>query len=234
MPFRVLSAFVTVLILAGCASLPTPRSEAIHYALTTDATLRELANECARMSPELRTLAVQAQRDWWRRNGNIVAAADYGLLQLNWDDARQPVEDQRAYLSMQILEMVQDNADTQVAEWTEGKKAGEECEDQLVRYRDGKADLSREKKYFETLVALQNEKERLTTDVDQARVINAHYRKYGRSLFVVEQKVQVLGCDRPQISMLRNAWPLEVYDAVCSDQSYLLIQCEWGRCDVRQ
>ena len=235
MPIRVLSALLLgLVVLAGCASLPTPRSEAIHYALVKDATLRELANECARMGPELRSLAVQAQRDWWRRNGNVVAAADYGLLQLNWDDAREPLEDQRAYLSMQVLEMVHNQADTRVAEWTKGKDASDECEDQLVRFRDGKEDLSREKKYFETLVALQNEKEQLDSNVDQARVINSRYRKYGRSLFVVEQKVQAQGCDRPQISMLRNAWPLEVYDAVCSDSTYILVQCEWGRCDVRR
>lgn len=234
MLIRVLPACLVVVLLAGCASLPTPRSEAIHYALTTDATLRELAEQCARVSPDLRTKAVQAQRDWWRRNGSVVAAADYGLLQLNWDDAREPLEKQRAYLSMQVLEMVHSDAGAQVAEWVDGKKTERNCEKQLANYQDGDLDLSQQKKYFNTLVALQNEQKQQLEDVDQARAINARYRKYGRSLFLVEQKVQTLGCNRPQISMLRNDWPLEVYDAVCSDQTYLLVQCEWGRCDIRR
>lgn len=234
MSLRVLSACLVVVLCAGCASLPTPRSEAIHFALAEDATLRELASQCARLSPELRSAATQAQRDWWRRNGNVVAAADYGLLQLNWEDAREPLEDQRAYLSMQILEMVQDDADTQVGEWLEGRRAERNCERRLAEFRDGERDLSRDRGHFETLVVLQNEEERLDQDVEQARVINARYRKYGRSLFVVEEKVQTLGCNQPQISMLRNAWPLEVYDAVCSDSTYLLIQCEWGRCETRR
>lgn len=233
MAIRVVSACLAVVVLAGCASLPTPRSEAIHYALTTDASLRELAHQCARLSPELRTQAVQAQRDWWRRNGNAVAAADYGLVRLNWEAARQPLEEQRAYLSMQLLEMVQSDADRQVDDWL-GQNAERDCQRRLADYQDGDRDLTQEKKYFVTLVAMQNEEERLTADVDQARVINARYRKYGRSLFVVEQKLQTLGCNRPQVSMLRNEWPLEVYDAVCNDSTYVLVQCEWGRCDVRR
>lgn len=234
MPHRVVFACLTAVLVVGCASLPTPRSEAIHYALTADATLRELTNQCARLSPELRSKAVRAQRDWWRRNGDVVAAADYGLVKLNWEDARQPLEKQRAYLSMQLLEMVQDDSRRQVKDWIDGKKVQRNCEKQLAEFQDGARDLSQRKKHFETLVTLQNEQKRQMEDVEQARVINARYRKYGRSLFVVEQKLQTLGCNRPKVSMLRNEWPLEVYDAVCSDATYLLVQCEWGRCDVRR
>lgn len=32
----------------------------------------------------------------------------------------------------------------------------------------------------------------------------------------------------------RNAWPLEVYDAVCSQDDYQLIRCEWGRCAINR
>jgi hypothetical protein len=103
----------------------------------------------------------------------------------------------------------------------------------LTAYRDGRNDLSREQRYFETLVTLQNEREVLDSDVEQAVSINARYRRYGRSLFVVEQHMARQGCNEPQIALLRNAWPLEVYDAICADQSYYLVQCEWGRCDVK-
>jgi hypothetical protein len=220
-------------VLAGCASLPTPRSEAIHYALTTDASLRELASQCQPVSAQLESQVAQTQRDWWRRNGAVVSAADYGLLQLNWAQHSVPVEEQRAYLSMQLLEMVQTDADAQVSDWLDGQPA-RNCADELAEFQDGKRDLSRNSDHFETLVSLQNDEKVQMSDVDQARVINARYRRYGRSLFVVEQKLQAQGCNRPQISMLRNEWPLEVYDAVCSDSSYVLMQCEWGRCDMRR
>lgn len=221
------------LTLVGCASLPTPKSEAIHFALLQDATLRELASQCSALGAAQQSLAVQAERDWWQRNGNSVMAADYGLLQLNWDQAAEAAEQQRAFWSMQVLERIQIDSREQVDDWLSGNRAERNCEQQLTAFRDGRNDLSRERKYFETLVTLQNERRALATDVDQAVSINARYRRYGRSLFVVEQHMTRQGCSQPEIALLRNAWPLEVYDAVCSDQSYYLIQCEWGRCDVK-
>lgn len=176
-----LSAVVS-LTLVGCASLPTPRSEAIHFALLQDATLRELASQCSAMSPSLQSLAVQAERDWWQRNGNAVMAADYGLLQLNWDQAADPAEQQRAYWSMQVLERVQVDSNEQVNDWLDGNRAERNCEQQLTAFRDGRNDLSRERKYFETLVTLQNEREALETDVDQAVSINARYRRDRKSV----------------------------------------------------
>ncbi|WP_394169278.1 hypothetical protein [Saccharospirillum alexandrii] len=222
---------VAATVLAGCASLPTPRSEAIHYALTTDASLRELASQCQSLSPQLESKATQTQRDWWRRNGAAVSAADYGLLQLNWDQQTAPIEDQRAYLSMQVIEMVQSDASEQVTDWLDDRPE-RNCERELTAFQDGERDLSRNSDHFETLVTLQNDEKQQMADVDQARVINARYRRFGRSLFVVEQKLQAQGCNQPQVSILRNEWPLEVYDAVCSDSSYVLMQCEWGRCDT--
>jgi hypothetical protein len=224
---------VTLSVLVGCASLPTPRSEAIHYALTTDASLRELASQCRGVSAQLESQSVQTQRDWWRRNGAAVSAANYGLLQLNWDQTAEPTEQQRAYLSMQVTEMVQTDAREQVKGWM-GDRPERNCAAQLTKFQDGKLDISRNQDHFDTLVALQNEEKQSLAGVEQARVINARFRRYGRSLFVVEQKLMAQGCNQPQVSMLRNEWPLEVYDAVCSDTSYVLMQCEWGRCDAKR
>ncbi|ATX76691.1 MAG: hypothetical protein MUQ43_09970 [Reinekea forsetii] len=39
---------------------------------------------------------------------------------------------------------------------------------------------------------------------------------------------------QPSIALLRNAWPVEVYAAFCSQDDYQLIRCEWGRCAINR
>ncbi|WP_320823357.1 hypothetical protein [Reinekea sp.] len=40
----------------------------------------------------------------------------------------------------------------------------------------------------------------------------------------------LIGCAQLRIALLGKAWPLEVYDALCSADDYPQVKWEWGRC----
>ena len=227
--------FLTVLpflALLGCSSLP-PQTQAIHSALTTDAALREAAEQCSLTGLEVRRQATRAQLDWWSRNRTYVLGADHGLLALNWDDANEQSEAPRAVLAMQTLELIQSDSDQQLRSWLGVQASEGECARFFERVEDGKMDLDRPKRDAEILTGFYQERRALNDAIESGRSINSRYRKYGRSLFLVEKALSERGCSSPEIALLRNSWPIEVYDAVCRQQDYLIVQCEWGRCEVK-
>jgi hypothetical protein len=227
--------FVLCLSLAlfSCSSLP-PKTEAIHNALVLDSALRQAAEQCGNISQEDRRLAERERALWWSRNGNWVVAADYGMLQLNWDLAAKEFDGQRAVLGMQLLEQIQLDSDDMSAKWVGDSETSQKCEKLFKSVAKGKLDLDQSKKHLKSLNELSDSRSDVSKVAEIARSINSRYRKYGRSLFVVEKTLKETGCSNPQISLLRNSWPIEVYDAACSQKDYLLVKCEWGRCEVKR
>lgn len=230
---RPIALLAAVLVFVGCSSLP-PKTEAIHTALVTDSALRYTAQTCAQLGPEERQLAVREHSAWWQRNNRLVLGADYGLLELNWQELPKGSETQRAVLAMQVLELVQDDAQSLSSKWFGDRQETEDCEKVFKQVSKGKMDLTKPKKQAELLQTFYDARISLDDKADAARSINSRYRKYGRSLFVVERKLKEAGCGSPNISMLRNSWPIEVYDAACSASEYLIVKCEWGQCEVKR
>lgn len=223
---------IFLMLLVSCSSLP-PKTEAIHITLVTDAALRNATQTCAELGVEERRFAERERVSWWRRNGNFVMAADYGLLQLNWDDSPQSAEHQRAVLAMQVLENIQTDSELLYADWFGDYQESKDCKSLFGQVAKGKYDVEGDKKIAEVLAQISSEKQSVSADAERARSINSRYRKYGRSLYIVEKELQDVGCRAPKISLLRNSWPLETYDAVCSQQDYILVKCEWGRCELK-
>ncbi|WP_320822548.1 hypothetical protein [Reinekea sp.] len=232
--------YLVSLVLTGCAGLP-PQSDAIHHALVTDLALRQAVEICVAGDTNGKTDTSRAANDakaerarWWDRNGTLVLAADYGLLQLNWQGAAEQVEPQRAVLAMVVLEQVQWDAQAQVTQWLDRSQGVADCQPLFARVAAGKLDFSTAKKQHRVLQQLATERRSVLADAERARSINSRYRKYGRSLYAVEQTLKEAGCVQPNIALLRNAWPLEVYDALCSQDDYQLVSCEWGRCAIKR
>lgn len=219
--------------LFSCSSV-SKRTTAIHDTLVTDAAMHQAALNCSAYGGDERRIAQQERVNWWRRNSNYVLAADYGLLQLTWDDAPQPAETQRAVLSMQLLENIQTDADILLAEWFGRYEEPEDCIKLFERVEKGRLDISRDKNQAGILSEIYAQRVSVEGDAETARSINTRYRKYGRSLFVVEDLLRQEGCQSPTVSMLRNSWPLEVYDAACNTNTYVIVQCNWGRCELKR
>ena len=229
---RILVPFI-LFLLVGCSSMP-PRTEVIHEALVTDAAMRSAVLQCATMSQEDRQIAEKERVGWWQRNGKWVSAADYGLLQLAWDKSEPRLEEHRALVSMSLLENTLLDAEDLRKKWLGDGQKSSGCQTLFNRVAKGKLDLDRTKKQKNVLEQLNLERVDVSEQAQAARSINARYRKYGRSLFVVEKELKQAGCSDPKVALLRNSWPIEVYDAVCSQQDYMLVKCEWGRCEVKR
>ncbi len=230
---RLLLILTLLPIIVGCATVP-PQTKAISNALTTDAALREATELCSTLGSTERRLAQKERVDWWKRNGNYVVAADYGLLELNWSDANTVNEGQRAVLAMQVLENVQLDAQATVSGWLGEFENTDDCIKLFKQVNKGKLDITKDKSDVEVLDALAAKRQDVSNDAELARTINARYRKYGRSMYIAEKELKAQGCSKPQIALLRNSWPLEVYDAVCDQQDYVVVTCDWGRCEVKR
>lgn len=219
-------------ILTGCASLP-PQTKAIQHSLSTDAALREATQRCTELGPAERRLAQREHSLWLKRNQEWVRAADHGLLSLHWDQVSSSGEKPRAILSMQILEGVQMDALSQVNDWFGDYTEESDCVSLFKKVAKEKMELG-EGKHAELLSPYKLPAADLNAIVQSATPINARYLKFGRSLFVVEKVLKEEGCRQANIALLRNSWPLEVYDAVCTPEDYKIVQCQWGRCEVKR
>lgn len=217
----------------GCASLP-PKTAAIHEALVTESALSQATESCAMVDYETKRMAERAHVAWLQRNEEFIGAADWGLLELTWEDAPEGVEAQRAVLAMHMLELIQEDGQSQKTSWLGEGAEKKDCEKLYEKVNKGKLDLNSDKANAAYYDEISAKREDLSEDAEAAKNINNKYRGYGRSLLVAERALKAQGCSSPKVSMIRNSWPLEVYDAVCSSSEYKLVQCEWGRCVVRQ
>ncbi|WP_430461984.1 hypothetical protein ACQUQU_04100 [Thalassolituus sp. LLYu03] len=230
-----LPAIATLGILQGCSSSPlSPTGDAVYYALQSDTTLRAWVDACEKVSADTRQAAYTARQNWWKRNGAFVESADFGL---GYDIIH--VSDERAEtgarMAMALTWQVVETAENEVNDLlsSSGNRA-DLCKRVLDQYNNGERDLHGNSDVYDSLVSLQrrSEREGKDTSIKRAAIESKTGKVYGRSFYVVEKMAKRQGCAGAEVHLLKNAWPFEVYDARCPDDSYLLVRCEWGNCLV--
>lgn len=227
--FQILCASVVTVLLSACGATLT-KSDAIETALKEEAFLRELAATCQGVSPDARVAAYKAQQNWWKRNGTIVEASDSVMVN-DVDFAFGERDKPAAKALIQVTGNVRDNAESSVkALMTSDNERT--CLKELEKYQSGEKDLSNDKQMAQLFVDIQNKADADYTALKSVKKSVSKDRSYGRSLFVVENKLSQKGCQGPKVALLRSAWPLEVYDAQCPDKTYYLVRCQWGKCKV--
>ena len=230
MTSKLIPLLLLPIVLAACSSAPIG-DVAINHALQEEATLREVADQCKDLGGAVRTSAFQARKDWWKRNGAIVRAADNGFLH-NIDASFGERDQSSALTAITVTYQLTENAAVEANGILSSGNPEKGCLKILEEYESGVRDLNNDKKMREAYVNLQNQAKADFAQLKKAKGKVAKNRKYGRSLFVVENKLKQQGCTQPNISLLRNSWPLEVYDAQCADKSYFLVRCQWGKCEA--
>jgi hypothetical protein len=224
--------FAVAFILVSCASLP-PETTAIHDALVTESALRQATVSCVTVDYETRRMAERAHFDWLKRNQTFIEAADWGLLELTWNEAPEGVEHQRAVLAMTMLEQIQADGQAQKITWLGNAVEKNDCLKLYEQVNKGKLDLNSDKANASYYHQVNNRRKDLSADAEAARNMNNKYRGYGRSLLIAKNALKAENCLSAKVSIIRNSWPLEVYEAVCQTSEYKLVQCEWGRCAVK-
>ena len=225
---------VLVLLFQGCSSQQlSPTGEAIYDALGANMQLREWAEQCEVLSPELKRTALLAKKNWWQRNGTFVEAADFGLSYelIHVFDQRT---DEGARLAMAVTWNLVLDAELAVKQRLASGHHVKVCEQVLKDYELGKFDLGSKSQWHRELVELQQRKQAHGEDlaVKQASMAVKTGKEYGRSFYIVEKLIKRNGCSAADVQLIQNRWPDEVYDARCGDQSYLLMRCEWANCRV--
>ncbi len=234
---RILSGLIlaSLALLQGCSSTQlSPTGEAVYYALQTDTTLRTWVDACDDVSAKAKQAAYTAKQNWWQRNGAFVESADFGLVYdiIHVTDDRTETG---ARMAMALTWQVVETAEAEVQELLSASGDKEDlCLRVLSQYNQGERDLRSQDKVYESLVNLQRRSQRDGTDLNlkRAAVEQKAGKVYGRSFYVVEKMAKRNGCSGAEVHLLKNAWPHEVYDARCPDNSYLLVRCEWGNCLV--
>ena len=230
------SILVTLLlVLTACASSSgwSPKENAIFYALSHDATMRKVMVHCTTTQPLLKDKAWQAEKNWWKRNGLFIEAADYGfsynLLTLNGDR-----QETNARYAMALALEVQKTAESRAKIVTTSTDPAN-CGKIISEYNEGTRDLNKSSEFHPVLTSLYQSRKNHGDDLllRQALVAKKTGKKYSRSSVMVERLVARTICPRAKISTLKSNWPTEIFEASCPDKSYALISCEWGNCKVR-
>lgn len=224
-----------VLSLCACASNDrTPDEQAIVYAMVKDATLRKISDECSQVSAGLEQTAWRTRHEWWKRNGPLVEAADYGLT-YNLISLSGERQETGAVYAMALTFDIVAKADEQTSALLQGNKK-EECRNVMESYSSGENDLQANKDFYPLLVNLQRKKAQggdAALQLKQAEVEKNSAKAYARSNYTVEKLVKRQGCPNAVVKALKADWPLEVYEAKCPDASYMLVRCDWGNCAIQ-
>lgn len=225
---------IAVAFMGGCAQAPqlSPKGDAIFYALQADTMMNTWRYECAQVSSRANYLAESARTDWWRRNGKLVEGADFGLAynMVSVTDTRQ---DTGARLAMALTWEVQERAAALVTKKLESSDDKDAlCTQILSDYRNGGWDIKGSEAIQAALKSMQKQslKQRDDYDLKRGRIEAATNKRYGRSLYVVEQFAEQEGCEKSSVQLLKGEWPYEIYDVVCDAKPFMLMRCEWGRC----
>lgn len=226
---------ISALLLVACSGVNrSPQEEAINYALVNDATLRQLAEQCSKVSISAKQASWRSARSWWKRNGDLVRAADYGLT-YNMMTLTGDRQETGARYAMALTFDIVAEAEQRVEELLDGSDKEETCIDVMADYRDGEMDLRDGSQFYSMLVDLQGQADAKGDDLllKQAEWSRKQGKKYSRSAYTVERLVKREGCPRAKVRTLKADWPMEVFEAVCRDNSYMLVRCEWGNCKVQ-
>jgi hypothetical protein len=231
---RITLILMTVLMTACAGSSRMPQEEAIYQTLIEDVTFRKIASHCLSVSKRSEHQVWRAQKEWWDRNSVIVEAADYGFSYnvINLTGERQDTGARYAMgLSFDIVREAEKKADTVIGEGLEE----EECIEIMGDYRAGENDLSADDERYALLLKLMQKKKREGKDLElqQAQIINKTGESYSRSSMSARRLAHRTVCPGASITTLKSEWPIEIFEAVCNDDSYVLIECKWGSCATR-
>lgn len=233
--FQRLILIVCVFALSACSGVSrTPDEQAISYALVEDVTLRKLTDECSNLSVTAKQAAWRGYRSWWKRNGNLVEAADYGLSYnlVTLTDSRQETG---ARYAMGLTFDIVAEAEQRVAELFEGTDKTETCLNIMGEYRDGSMDLREDSNLYPILVKLQQQSDAQGEDLylKMSKIEDKSNKKFSRSAYTVERMVKREGCANPKVRTLKADGPNEVLEATCADKTFMLVRCEWRNCKIQ-
>lgn len=226
---------VCLVSLAACSGVSrTPDEKAISYALVNDVTIRKLTDECSKVSIIAKQAAWRGYRSWWKRNGTLVEAADYGLSYnvISLSDDR--LETGARYAMGLTFDIVAE-AEQHVTELLDGGDIEDTCIDVMAEYRDGAMDLREDGDMYPLLVKMQQQNDAKGEDhyLNIAKIERKKDKKYSRSAYVVERLAKSEGCVKPKVRTLKADGPNEVLEAMCADKSFMLVRCEWRNCKVQ-
>jgi hypothetical protein len=227
--------FLCVLSLAACSGVSrTPQEKAISYALVNDVVVRKLADECSQQSVTAKQAAWRGYKSWWKRNGNLVEAADYGLS-YNLVTLTGDRQETGARYAMGLTFDIVTEAERRVEELLIDGDKEETCVDVMGEYRDGAMDLSEDKGLYDLLVGLQQEQDTMGADLllKTSRIEAKKGKKYSRSAYTVERLVKREGCVKPKVKSLKADGPNEILEATCADKTFMLVRCEWRNCKIQ-
>lgn len=226
---------IAALALVGCSGIDrTPDEQAISYALVNDVTVRKLKDQCAQVSQSANQAAWRGYRSWWKRNGNLVEAADYGLSYNLVTLTDNRLETGARYAMGLTFDIVAE-AEQRVAELLDGGNKESTCIDVMAEYQDGSMDLREDGEMYDLLVNLQQKQGRNGEDLALkiSKIEDKKAKKYSRSAYVAERLVKREGCVKPRVRALKADGPNEVLEAVCADKSFMLVRCEWRNCKIQ-
>jgi len=226
---------ISLLALAACSGVSrSPQEQAISYALVNDVAVRKLTDQCTKVSVAAKQAALRGYRSWWKRNGNLVEAADYGLSYNLVTLTNDRLETGARYAMGLTFDIVAE-AEQRVADLLSDGDKEDTCLDMMTEYRDGEMDLSEDTELFEILVKLQQSQEIQGADhlLNISRIERKKAKKYSRSAYVVERMVKREGCVNPKVRSLKADGPNEILEAVCSDKTFMLVRCEWRNCKIQ-
>ncbi|MEY8204666.1 MAG: hypothetical protein RPR40_06285 [Bermanella sp.] len=226
---------LSLLALAACSGVSrSPQEQAISYALVNDVALRKLTDQCSKVSVAAKQAALRGYRSWWKRNGNLVEAADYGLSYNLVTLTNDRLETGARYAMGLTFDIVAE-AEQRVADLLNAGDQEDTCLDTMAEYRDGEMDLSEDSELLEILVKLQQSQEAQGADhfLHISRIERKKAKKYSRSAYVVERMVKREGCVSPRVRSLKADGPNEILEAVCRDKTFMLVRCEWRNCKIQ-
>ncbi len=224
-----------VMALAACSGVSrTPQEKAISYALVNDVAARKLADECSKVSVTAKQAAWRGYRSWWKRNGSLVEAADYGLSYNLVTLTGDRLETGARYAMGLTFDIVYE-AENRVAEMLASGDKEDTCVDVMGEYRDGAMDLREDRDLYDSLVVLQQRQDTQGSDLllKMSEIHKKKGKKYSRSAYTVERMVKREGCVKPKVRSLKADGPNEILEAVCADKTFMLVRCEWRNCKIQ-
>ena len=228
-------ALLIVLFLVSCASAPVrpPQEAAIFHAFVQDAVIRKVVDQCGELSVELKNIAWMTRKEWWRRNGPFVEAADYGFSynMLSLTDERQRTG--ARYAMAVAYDVAYESEEIVTSALSSGNKQ-RVCQELLGEYREGEKDLNKNKSLYDLLLSLVQVSKNKHEDLllKQAEVSAKSGKKFSRSSITAERLANRQVCPRSLVSTLKADWPIEVFEVTCPDKSFSIISCSWGNCKV--
>jgi len=231
---RITLVIISLSIAACSAPVRKPQEQAVFQALVEDVTFRKLAEYCNKVRKTSEQDVWRAQKEWWQRNGIFVEAADYSFA-YNLIDLTGERQETGARYAMGLSYDIVHEADTRSKKSIKEGLSKEGCTQVMIDYRDGKMDLSENKDMYALLLKLVQEKKTKGEDLllKQAKLESKKGKAFSRSSITAQRLAKRSICPGAKVQTLKSKWPLEIFEASCPDDSFMLIECEWGNCKTR-